>query len=77
VSGVTTVTEATQQREFRIEDLDDADAILGDDRVTRWLSFDSKTREQQAQMLTGVIERAQHPPAPSTTWPSPRTPMTS
>ena len=49
-------------REFRADDLDDVDAILGDDRVTRWLSFDSRTREQQAQMLTGVLERARHTP---------------
>ena len=62
------MTQTTQQREFRADDLDD--------RVTRWLSFDSRTREQQAQMLTGVIERATHTPAPSTTWPLPRTPMT-
>jgi RimJ/RimL family protein N-acetyltransferase len=26
--------------------------------VTRWLSFDSLTREQQAERLTGAIERA-------------------
>jgi [ribosomal protein S5]-alanine N-acetyltransferase len=56
------VTQTTQQREFRAEDLDDVDAILGDGRVTRWLSFDSRTREQQAQRLTGVIERATHTP---------------
>ncbi|MGH3684753.1 MAG: GNAT family N-acetyltransferase [Pseudonocardiaceae bacterium] len=46
----------------RAHDLDDSDAILGDDRVTRWLSFDSRTREQQAAMLTGAIERAQQTP---------------
>jgi [ribosomal protein S5]-alanine N-acetyltransferase len=62
VSGVTTVTETAQLREFRADDLDDADTILGDDRVTRWLSFDSRTRDQQVQMLTGVIERATHTP---------------
>jgi RimJ/RimL family protein N-acetyltransferase len=31
---------------------------VGDDRVTRWLSFDSLTREQQAQRLAGAIDRA-------------------
>lgn len=36
--------------------------LVGDDRVTRWLSFDSKTREQQADLLAGVIARAQHNP---------------
>ena len=54
--------EKVRLREFRADDLDDVDAILGDDQVTRWLSFDSRTREQQAQMLTGVIERATHTP---------------
>ncbi|MGH3874487.1 MAG: GNAT family N-acetyltransferase [Pseudonocardiaceae bacterium] len=49
-------------REFRADDLDDTDTILGDDRVTRWLSFDSRTREQQAGVLTGALERAQHTP---------------
>ncbi|MDQ3987651.1 MAG: GNAT family N-acetyltransferase [Actinomycetota bacterium] len=49
-------------REFRLDDLDDADAILGDDRVTRWLSVDSRTREQQAKVLTGAVERAKHTP---------------
>jgi ribosomal-protein-alanine N-acetyltransferase len=61
--------------EFRIDNLHDSDAILGDDRVTRWLSFDSRTREQQAEVLTGAIERAQQTHALSTTLPSPRTPM--
>lgn len=49
-------------REFRLDDLDDADAILGDDQVTRWLSFDSRTREKQAEVLTGVIQRAKLTP---------------
>jgi RimJ/RimL family protein N-acetyltransferase len=48
--------------EFRIDNLHDSDAILGDDRVTRWLSFGSRTREQQAEVLTGAIERAQQTP---------------
>ncbi|MGH3717458.1 MAG: GNAT family N-acetyltransferase [Pseudonocardiaceae bacterium] len=46
--------------EFRLEDFDDA--IFGDDRVTRWLSCDSRTREQQTQVLAGAIERAKHIP---------------
>ncbi len=49
-------------REFRAGDLDDTLAVVGDDRVTRWLSFDSKSREQQAELLAGVIERARHDP---------------
>ncbi len=49
-------------REFRTDDLADADAVLGDDRVTRWLSFDSRTREEQTALLTGAIERAKQTP---------------
>ena len=60
--GVTLAGERVRLREFRLDDLDDSDAILGDDRVTRWLSFDSRTREQQAAVLTGAIERAQQIP---------------
>jgi ribosomal-protein-alanine N-acetyltransferase len=60
--GVTLVGDRVRLREFRIDDLDDSNAILGDDRVTRWLSFDSRTREQQATMLTGAIERAKQTP---------------
>lgn len=48
----------TRLREFRLDDVDDAMGVLGDDRVTRTLSFDSRTREQAREMITGVIERA-------------------
>lgn len=37
-------------------------AVVGDDRVTRFLSFDSKTRDQQAELLGAAIDRAQHNP---------------
>ncbi|HEY6422510.1 MAG TPA: GNAT family protein [Pseudonocardiaceae bacterium] len=60
--GVRLTGDRVRLREFRADDLDDTDAILGDDRVTRWLSFDSRTREQQAAMLTGALERARHTP---------------
>lgn len=49
-------------REFREADLDQAHAIDGDDRVTRWLSFDTRTREQSRTGLQGIIERARHQP---------------
>ena len=45
-------------REFRHDDLDPSLRVVGDDRVTRWLSFNSLTREQQAERLTGAIQRA-------------------
>jgi len=60
--GVRLAGKGVRLREFRLDDLDDTDTILSDDRVTRWLSFDSKTREQQADALTGAIERAQQTP---------------
>jgi len=46
-------------REFRRADVDAALALVGDDRVTRWLSFDSRSREQAVDMIEGIIERAQ------------------
>lgn len=49
-------------REFRPDDIDDALHVVGDDRVTTWLSFDSRSREATAQMITGAIERARHEP---------------
>jgi len=49
-------------REFRRDDVDAALALVGDDRVTRWLSFDSRTREQAVDMIEGTIERAQQEP---------------
>jgi ribosomal-protein-alanine N-acetyltransferase len=49
-------------RDFRHDDLDASMRVVGDDRVTRWLSFNSLTREQQAERLTGAIERAAEDP---------------
>jgi RimJ/RimL family protein N-acetyltransferase len=46
-------------REFRIEDVEDALGVVGDDEVTRWLSFDSRDRGATRTMLAGAIERAQ------------------
>ncbi|MGH3772225.1 MAG: GNAT family N-acetyltransferase [Pseudonocardiaceae bacterium] len=60
--GVRLTGDKVRLREFRLDDLDDADAVLGDDRVTWWLSFDSRTREKQAEVLTSVIERAKDTP---------------
>jgi RimJ/RimL family protein N-acetyltransferase len=49
-------------REFRTDDVDDSMAVVGDDRVTSWLSFDSLTREQQAERLAATLKRAQQQP---------------
>jgi RimJ/RimL family protein N-acetyltransferase len=49
-------------REFRPDDAEDALALVGDDKVTRWLSFDSRSLDQARDMLAGAIERAQLDP---------------
>ena len=51
--------ERTVLRELAAEDLDAVHAIVGDERVTRWLSFDSRSRDQASEMLVGVLNRAQ------------------
>jgi ribosomal-protein-alanine N-acetyltransferase len=47
-------------REFRPDDIDDALHVVGDDRVTTWLSFDSRSPAATADMITGAIARARH-----------------
>jgi RimJ/RimL family protein N-acetyltransferase len=49
-------------REFRPDDEDAVLAIVGDDRVTTWLSHDSRDRDGARAMLAGTIERAQLEP---------------
>jgi len=49
-------------REFRSGDVDDVLALIGDDRVTEWLSFDSRGRQQADQMLTDVEQRRRAEP---------------
>lgn len=49
-------------REFREDDLDASLAVVGDDRVTKFLSFDSLDRDTQAVRLAGAIERARMSP---------------
>lgn len=49
-------------REFRETDVDQAHQIVGDDRVTTWLSFDSRSRDEAAAMVRGIVERAQADP---------------
>lgn len=45
-------------REFRPDDLELSLRVVSDDRVTRFLSFDSLSREQQTERLTAAMERA-------------------
>jgi ribosomal-protein-alanine N-acetyltransferase len=54
--------DVTGLREFRLDDVDDVLAIVGDDRVTTWLAFDSRTREQSLATVNGAVERAQLDP---------------
>jgi RimJ/RimL family protein N-acetyltransferase len=51
--------DGTSLREFRLDDVDDVLAIVGDDRVTTWLAFDSRTRDQALATVNGAVERAQ------------------
>jgi RimJ/RimL family protein N-acetyltransferase len=50
--------ELTTLREFRTSDLEDYLAIVGDDRVTSWLSFDSRDRAEAEKSLTAIVERS-------------------
>ncbi|MGH4015717.1 MAG: GNAT family N-acetyltransferase [Pseudonocardiaceae bacterium] len=49
-------------REFHSDDLDRVMTVVGDDRVTESLSFDTRSREQAAEMLSGVLDRAEQEP---------------
>lgn len=54
--------EVTGLREFRPDDVDDILAIVGDDRVMTWLSFDSRDRGQALELVSAGIERARQEP---------------
>ncbi|MGI5399123.1 GNAT family N-acetyltransferase [Streptomyces sp. CA-135486] len=49
-------------REFTLDDVDDALRIIGDERVTRFLSFDSRSRDEAQAMIEGAVKRAQESP---------------
>jgi RimJ/RimL family protein N-acetyltransferase len=49
-------------RDFRPDDIPDAHAIVGDDRVTRSLSYDTRDLAQTTAMIEGAIKRAQNDP---------------
>ncbi|MCA1705134.1 MAG: GNAT family N-acetyltransferase [Actinobacteria bacterium] len=49
-------------REFQLDDLDRVLTVVGDDRVTESLSFDTRSRAQAADMLSGTLERAKLEP---------------
>lgn len=51
-------------REFEERDLDASMAVVGDPDVTVYLSFDARTREEQAERLAADIARAKTEPRP-------------
>lgn len=44
-------------REFRDTDVEAVLALIGDSRVTEWLSFDTRNRQDAEAMLAGVAQR--------------------
>jgi ribosomal-protein-alanine N-acetyltransferase len=61
---VTIAGERITLRDFEPDDLDPSMAIVGDDAVTRMLSFDSRSRDEQAARLADDIARARGDPRP-------------
>ncbi|GAA4215422.1 GNAT family N-acetyltransferase [Actinocatenispora rupis] len=55
------VGESVILREFALTDVDAVHRIIGDHRVTTWLSFDSRNRAQAEAMIRGALDRAQSP----------------
>lgn len=54
--------DGTSLREFRLEDVDDLQAIVGDDRVTVWMAMDSRDRARTLEMLPAIATQAQQEP---------------
>jgi [ribosomal protein S5]-alanine N-acetyltransferase len=44
-------------RDFEAGDAHGIHAVVGDDRVTYWLSFESRSRDEAQSMLDGILER--------------------
>ena len=59
---VTLTGRVVTLREFRSDDAADSLAIVGDDKVTQWLSFDSRDLEAAQSMIDGAVQRAQQQP---------------
>lgn len=49
-------------REFREDDAASSLSVVGDDEVTRWLSFDSRSPAEAAGMVQGTMTRARLEP---------------
>ena len=54
--------QRTRLREFRRDDIEAIYSIVGDDRVTRWLSFDSRDFEGNLRMLDAAMSGANRDP---------------
>jgi ribosomal-protein-alanine N-acetyltransferase len=59
VTAIRIEGERIYLRDFVTTDLDATMAIVGDPEVTAFLSFDTKSRREQAALLADTIERAQ------------------
>ena len=57
VSPVELYTDRLTLREFTCDDVSGVHALLGDNRVTTWLSFDSRTPDQTDAMMAGILDR--------------------
>jgi ribosomal-protein-alanine N-acetyltransferase len=49
-------------REFELDDVSASLKVVGDDRVTQFLSFDSRNEEQARAMIAGAMDRRQVEP---------------
>lgn len=61
-TGVHLMGTRTRLREFRASDGPAAHRIVGDDRVTRFLSFDSRDEAAAQAMVDGAVQRARSLP---------------
>ncbi|UUV33569.1 GNAT family N-acetyltransferase [Amycolatopsis roodepoortensis] len=61
-TGVELLGTRTRLREFREADGPAAYRIVGDDRVTHFLSFDSRDMEAAQAMVDGAVQRARSEP---------------
>ena len=59
---VTLTGRAVTLREFRSDDAAASLSIVGDDQVTRWLSFDSRDLTAAQAMIDGAVQRARLAP---------------
>src|SRR4051794_4526293 len=59
---VTITGRAVTLREFRSDDAAASLSIVGDEQVTRWLSFDSRDLTAAQAMIDGAVRRAQDDP---------------